>query len=478
MYVRAYIVILLFANIILLVGWGTAADLRINNMNKRILWLAAVLSMIFVCTVNVSADTISDAKKEKKATESKLNALNESIDDIEEAKESMEEEAMLYQQELVDLIVSIQIINGDIENKEAEIATTRAELEAAIAKQQSQKYAMNKRIKYMYEKGDSSYLQLLLDARKYADAVNKSTYSEKLYAYDRYQLYLYEQTKLDVIEKKQELEEDLEELEEVKADATDQEQELQDLIDEYSKTIEDFEQELDAAKKKASEFKNQIQKQSESIKQMEAEERRKAEEAARKKAEEEARRKAEEEARRKAIEEEERQRREKEEQAEESDESDDNRSDSSDEKKESSEKSEEKESQKVDDGSASESSSSSGSSSGSSKGSDIANFACQFIGNPYVAGGTSLTNGADCSGFTQAVYSNFGISLPRTSGSQALCGTSVSYAEAQPGDIIYYGGHVGIYIGNGQIVHASTQSTGIKISSALYRSIISVRRIV
>lgn len=441
-------------------------------MNKRILWLAAVLSMILVCTVNVSADTISDAKKEKKATESKLNALNESIDDIEEAKESMEEEAMLYQQELVDLIVSIQVINGDIENKEAEIATARAELEAAIAKQQSQKYAMNKRIKYMYEKGDSSYLQLLLDARKYADAVNKSTYSEKLYAYDRYQLYLYEQTKLDVIEKKQELEEDLEELEEVKADATYQEQELQDLIDEYSKTIEDFEQELEDAKKKASEFKNQIQKQSESIKQMEAEERRKAEEAARKKAEEEARRKAEEEARRKAIEEEEeRQRREQEEQSEDSDDedSDDSDDDSS---------SESKESQKEESSSKSESSGGSSSSSGSSKGSEIANFACQFIGNPYVAGGTSLTNGADCSGFTQAVYSNFGISLPRTSGSQALCGTSVSYAEAQPGDIIYYGGHVGIYIGNGQIVHASTQSTGIKISSALYRSIISVRRIV
>lgn len=442
-------------------------------MNKRILWLAAVLSMILVCTVNVSADTISDVKKEKKATESKLNALNESIDDIEEAKESMEEEAVLYQQELVDLIVSIQVINGDIENKEAEIATARAELESAIAKQQSQKYAMNKRIKYMYEKGDSSYLQLLLDAKKYADAVNKSTYSEKLYAYDRYQLYLYEQTKQDVIEKKQALEEDLEELEEVKADATYQEQELQDLIDEYSQTIEDFEQELEDAKKKANEFKNQIQKQSDSIKQMEAEERRKAEEAARKKAEEEARRKAEEEARRKAIEEEEERNRKRQEEESDDNEDSDEETESSSDSSESSSKSEEQSSS-----SGGSSESSGGSSSGSSKGQDIASFACQFIGNPYVAGGTSLTNGADCSGFTQAVYSNFGISLPRTSGSQALCGTSVSYAEAQPGDIIYYGGHVGIYIGNGQIVHASTQSTGIKISSALYRSIISVRRIV
>ena len=89
-----------------------------------------------------------------------------------------------------------------------------------------------------------------------------------------------------------------------------------------------------------------------------------------------------------------------------------------------------------------------------------------------------MTEGCDCSGFTSAVYSHFGISLPRTSGSQGAYGTAVSYADAAPGDIIYYGGHVGIYIGNGQIVHASTPATGIKITNALYRSIISVRRIV
>lgn len=117
-------------------------------------------------------------------------------------------------------------------------------------------------------------------------------------------------------------------------------------------------------------------------------------------------------------------------------------------------------------------------SSGGGKGQEIARFACQFIGNPYVAGGTSLTNGADCSGFVLAVYKNFGYSLPRSSYAQSGAGTAVSYAEAQPGDIIYYGGHVGIYIGNGQIVHASTERTGIKITSATYRNIITVRRIV
>ena len=116
--------------------------------------------------------------------------------------------------------------------------------------------------------------------------------------------------------------------------------------------------------------------------------------------------------------------------------------------------------------------------SGSAKGKEIANYACQFIGNPYVSGGTSLTKGTDCSGFTQSVYKQFGYSLPRNSYSQRSAGKQVSYAEAQPGDIICYAGHVAIYIGNGKIVHASTPKSGIKISNALYRDIISVRRII
>lgn len=115
----------------------------------------------------------------------------------------------------------------------------------------------------------------------------------------------------------------------------------------------------------------------------------------------------------------------------------------------------------------------------SGAGSSVVDFATQFVGNPYVWGGTSLTNGADCSGFVQSVYSNFGISLPRTSYEQQNAGYEVSYADAQPGDLICYGGHVAIYMGNGQIVHASNSRDGIKISNdATYRTILSVRRLV
>lgn len=116
--------------------------------------------------------------------------------------------------------------------------------------------------------------------------------------------------------------------------------------------------------------------------------------------------------------------------------------------------------------------------SSSSKGVEVANFALQFVGNPYVYGGTSLTNGADCSGFVLAVYANFGVSLPHSATADRSMGIAVpSLAEAQPGDLVCYSGHVGIYIGNGQIVHASTVRTGIKISDANYKPIVCIRRI-
>lgn len=110
---------------------------------------------------------------------------------------------------------------------------------------------------------------------------------------------------------------------------------------------------------------------------------------------------------------------------------------------------------------------------------EAVNYAMQFLGNPYVWGGTSLTNGIDCSGFTMQVYAHFGYSLPHYDVSQRSCGTAVdSLADALPGDLVFYSGHVAIYCGGGQVVHASNPRDGIKVSNANYRSIVCIRRII
>ena len=243
---------------------------------------------------------------------------------------------------------------------------------------------------------------------------------------------------------------------------------LQTLVDEQKKTVANFDAQLASAKKKAASYKQQLEDQTAQIKKLEEEA------AAKKKKEEEARKKQEQE-------------RKQQQQANQTQTIDTGNGAQQTTGGDPAQVDTGDDAQTTDPGTVDTGNTGKGTDSmnagagavtgGSGVGQQAANYACNFVGNPYKFGGTSLTNGTDCSGFTQAVYAHFGISLPRDSYSQRSCGTEVSYANAQPGDIICYAGHVALYLGNGQIVHASTERTGITYGYATYRTILSVRRV-
>ena len=400
--------------------------------------LYGILTFILCLSVvdPISATTISDLQKDIKKNQSQLENANRQISEAQEAQEGVGEEIEEMDAELVSLITDINLIEEAIAQKEEEIAETQVAYDAAVAEKEEQYASMKIRIQFMYEKGESSYLHMFLGAGNMGDMVNKAKYVEELYDYDRKLLAEYENTVQRVQELQDTLEEDKSELETSHIELQEGQAYMEEMLAQKREEYENYSVMLTKAKQEAANYTAKIKQETAQIKKLEEEERKRREEEERKKKEEEEKRKKEQEALA----------------------SQDGTEDS--------------------EGSSKKEEAPKPTSSGSGKGADIANYACKFIGNPYVAGGTSLTNGADCSGFVMAVYQHFGISLPRSSYSQSTVGRGVSYSEAQPGDVIYYGGHVGIYIGNGQIVHASTERTGIKITSATYRSIITVRRII
>ena len=384
------------------------------------------------------------AENEKAASQNKLNEANSQISESTEALGETQEAIDSTNAEIVGLMTDIELIKEDITEKETQIDQTNAEYEDAKNHEETLYGSMVQRVKFMYEKGNLSYVQLLLTATSYADALNKAQYIEELYEYDRQKLSEYVAAKEAAAALAQKLEEEKAELEASQFELEEEEAYMEELLAQYKATYADYEVKLAKAKQDAAVYTAQVKSQQASIAglQKKIEAKQKEVDAAKQAAQNAL------EAERAAAE------------AENNSDSDSGASSS---------------------GGSSGSSSSSGSSktyaaAGSATGSNIAKYACQFVGNPYVPGGTSLTDGADCSGFVQSVYKAFGISVPRTSWGQGAYGREVSYADAQPGDVIYYGGHVGIYIGGGQIVHASTQKTGIKYSPATYRSIITVRR--
>lgn len=375
---------------------------------------------------NVAADQISDLKKKTEEDKKKLEEIDEQLGDLESEQQGLQDEMSELEAQIIDMMTSISILEDEITVKQEEIAQAESDLEVAIQDEQNQYEAMKLRIQFMYEHGDSSYLDILMNATSMQDVLNKADYIEQLYVYDRNLLTQYQETRAMVEELKEALEIEHSELEAIMAGYEEEKLGMEETMSELEAVSAEYDSQITKAKQQALVYKQQIKQQNAKIAKLEEEARKKAEEEARKKAE----------------------------------------------------ASKTNNTTVKANGTAAVDKQSILAANGSAQGKDIAIYACGFVGNPYVLGGTSLTSGADCSGFTQAVYKAFGYNIPRTSYQQRSVGKAVSYAEAQPGDLICYAGHVAMYIGNGRIVHASSAKTGIKYGYATYREILAVRRIV
>jgi len=411
------------------------------NKKRRVHILAVILAsaVAFAHIQTVDASTINKAKNAKKKAEEDLNAANKKIDDLERQQAALQSEIDAKDAELVNLLVNIGILEEELADKNTQLEQVTADLAAAQETEKKQYASMKKRIQFMYERGDTAMLEALLGSADMTDFLNRVEYVSDIYEYDRNLLTQYQTTVQQVADLKSTVETEKAELLAMQEEYAQQQDSLETVLAKKRSQMGDYDNQLAAAQAKAAEFQSTIAAQNQVIK------------------DEERRQKEAEEAAKAAA----------------------------------------KANSGGNSGGGSGSNSGSGSSGGGSasgsggtsgggsnpgdatnvSGSDVVSYACQFVGNPYVWGGSSLTNGADCSGFVMSVFAHFGISLPHSSAALQGCGKSVSYANAQPGDLICYSGHVAIYMGGGRIVHAQSTAVGITTSSATYRTIVAVRRV-
>ncbi|MCH1984315.1 NlpC/P60 family protein [Ruminococcus sp. OA3] len=474
-------------------------------MKKKFLCLFLAIVISSMQVVPALADRESDLRNEKAATSSQLEATNSQIYNLEVQKEALQAEIDQMDAQLVDIMVAIDVLTEEISQKQAEIEETKAKLQEAEATRDKQYEDMKTRMDYIYRNGGSSgWAQMVLSEENVSAMLNKAEYTQQLYDYDRDKLEEYKETVQQVTDLGNQLATEKADLEVMQNDYKEQETALESALEEKKATSSDYANQIAVAEQQAAQYKALIEQQTAELAQIEEAKRKAAEEAARKAAAEAARKEAAAEAARQA----EAESNDEEDSSDESsnhdssyddndssedsdnassdnsshdDESDDNSSYDNDDSDDngSEDSSDDSSYEENDDSSYDDDSDSSGDVSYSGTGQSVVNYATQFVGNPYVWGGESLTNGADCSGFIMKVYEKFGVSLPHSSSAMRSCGTGVSYSQAMPGDIICYSGHVAIYMGGGSIVHASNERDGIKISgNAAYRTILAVRRVI
>ena len=385
----------------------------------------AVLALVLVVSLTIGSSQVvyaTSAQNKKSEAEKNLNDVNKKIDNLENKKEEIEGELDTKNEELVNLMVDVGILEKEIDQNEKQLIQVKKDLKTAQKNEKKQYQAMKKRIKFMYERGDSAVISSLLESKSMADMLNRVEYFNEVYDYDRNLLDNYEKTRKQVEDLKAQVEDEKKELETAKDDLKQQQKQLETAMANLRSQQANADTQIANAKNLASEYQKTITEQNKIIQQQQA-----AAAASR---------------------------------------SSGGSSGGS--------------------GGTSKPNSNASVPGGNLNppkttnvsGSDVVNYAMQFVGKPYVWGGKDPNTGADCSGFTSYVYAHFGISIPSFSGAQRSCGQEVSYANAQAGDLICYAGHVAIYMGGGKIVHAKGTAYGIVGNdNATYKTIITVRRL-
>ena len=386
----------------------------------------AVLALVLVVSLTIGSSQVvyaTSAQNKKSEAEKNLNDVNKKIDNLENKKEEIEGELDTKNEELVNLMVDVGILEKEIDQNEKQLKQVKKDLKTAQKNEKKQYQAMKKRIKFMYERGDSAVISSLLESKSMADMLNRVEYFNEVYDYDRNLLDNYEKTRKQVEDLKAQVEDEKKELETAQDDLKQQQKQLETAMANLRSQQANADTQIANAKSLASEYQKTITEQNKIIQQQQAA-------------------------------------------AAASGRSSGGSSGGS--------------------GGTSKPNSNASVPGGNLNppkttnvsGSDVVNYAMQFVGKPYVWGGKDPNTGADCSGFTSYVYAHFGISIPSFSGAQRSCGQEVSYANAQAGELICYAGHVAIYMGGGKIVHAKGTAYGIVGNdNATYKTIITVRRL-
>lgn len=482
-------------------------------MKKRLICLSLIFAMSATQIVPVAAAGKANVQTQKSATQNKLSDTEEKVENLESQKNALMSQISSAQQDLVSVMTQINMLDDSIAAKETDIQNTQEELKTAEAERNQQYEDMKKRIQYLYETGGStSWAQALLESSSITDMLSKVETSQKVYDYDREAL---EKLK-DAVEAVENLETQLEneksELETSKQEQEGVQQSLTSQITNLKASASDYESQIAAAKAQAAKYQALVEQQNAIIQGQQSTGTSDNKKGSGKTDNKNTSNSTKNDAGTTSADHTGSQ----------------SAQNSSSDKNETAgnttqtvveqtpaapetsapqqntttnnttnnnaannnttnntvtqEPSKTEEKPAADNTVQEETNSTPDVSYNSSIGEAIVAYARQFIGNPYVYGGNSLTDGIDCSGFTQQIYAHFGYSLPRTSDAQASVGTEVSWSEHKAGDLIVYPGHVAILTGDGGIVHASNSKPypegGIKYTSnALYTSYITIRRI-